>query len=158
MHTYQTQITWIGNRGAGTSSYRAYDRDYVVEVAGKPTLAGSSDAAFRGDAGRYNPEEMLVASLAACHMLWYLHLCADAGVVVVDYRDAAIGSMEENADGSGQFTEVVLRPRIVVAAEEMLDPARALHAAAHEKCFIARSMNFPVRHQPTIELVVLQNQ
>lgn len=158
MHTYQTQLTWIGNRGTGTAGYRAYDRDYVVQVEGKPALPGSSDPAFRGDAGRYNPEELLLASLSACHMLWYLHLCSDAGVVVLAYADAARGSMQENADGSGQFTEVTLRPRVQIADAAMQTTAHELHAAAREKCFIARSMNFPVRHEPAIELVVLQNQ
>ena len=101
---------WTGNRGEGTASYRGYGRDHVLSVKDKPEIPGSSDPSFRGDPQRYNPEELLVASLSSCHMLWYLHLCAVSGVVVVDYRDEAGGTMEETADGGGFFREVVLKP------------------------------------------------
>src|SRR5262245_27862049 len=110
-HTYEIRITWIGNRGSGTSSYTAYSRDHEIAIAGKAApLPGSSDHSFRGDAARYNPEELLVSSLSACHMLWFLHLCADAGISIVSYEDAAHGVMRENPDGSGNFVEVVLKP------------------------------------------------
>jgi organic hydroperoxide reductase OsmC/OhrA len=121
-----------------------------MSAAGKPTVAGSSDPRFRGDPARYNPEELLVASLSACHMLWYLHLCADAGVVVDSYEDLASGSMAVGPDGGGAVTEVVLRPRVTVADEEMVDVAVSMHVRAHELCFVANSVNFPVRHQPAV--------
>ena len=148
-HTYRVAIDWIGNRGTGTSSYAAYGRDYVIAAEGNPDIPGSSDPAFRGDAARWNPEELLVASLAACHKLWYLHLCAMAKIVVTAYRDEAEGILEEEGGTQGQFVSVTLRPHVTVAAGADLDKARALHAEAHEKCFIARSVNFPVTCEPT---------
>ena len=144
MHRYEIVTTWTGNRGSGTSSYRAYGREHEIHGAGKlAPIPGSSDPAYRGDAARYNPEELLVAALSACHMLWMLHLCADAGIVVTAYSDAAAGCM----NGS-RFTEVTLRPRVEIA-----DPARAgeldaLHHRAHELCYIANSVNFAVRCEP----------
>lgn len=149
-HQYTTAVTWTGNRGEGTASYTAFDRDHVVDVDGKPQLAASADPAFRGDPSRWSPEDLLVASLSECHMLWYLHLCADSGVVVTDYRDVAQGTMVVERDGAGRFTEVVLRPAITVADESMLSKATELHEQAHRKCFIANSVNFPVRHEPEI--------
>jgi len=144
IHQYNTALTWTGNKGKGTSNYRAYDRSYTVSIPGKPDLLGSSDTAFLGDASRYNPEEMLVMSLSSCHMLWYLHLCADAGIVVVDYQDHAVGYMQQHADGSGQFTKVILNPLVKVEDSSMTAQASKLHEKAHEMCFIARSCNFPV--------------
>ncbi len=151
-HTYATGLRWTGNRGEGTSSYRAYGREHVISAPGKPDLAGSSDPAFRGDGARWNPEELLVAALSSCHLLMYLHLCAEAGVVVVGYEDDARGAMEMSADGGGQFREVVLRPRVTVAEAAMVAAAEAQHARAHELCFIARSVNFEVRHEPVTEV------
>jgi organic hydroperoxide reductase OsmC/OhrA len=150
LHTYTCSLTWTGNRGEGTKSYRAYARDHVLSGPGKPDPAGSSDPAFRGDASRYNPEELLVGSLASCHMLWYLHLCADVGVTVLAYRDAPIGSMVEDTAKGGHFTKVVLRPRVRIARDADAAKARALHESAHEKCFIANSVNFPVTCEPEI--------
>ncbi|MQA82002.1 MAG: OsmC family peroxiredoxin [Streptosporangiales bacterium] len=147
-HEYDVTVTWTGNRGTGTSGYRAYGRDHEVVVAGLPLLRGSSDPAFRGDADRWNPEQLLVAALSQCHLLSYLHVAADAGVVVTAYEDDAHGVMTQTSDGGGHFTEVVLRPRVTVADESMVDRATALHDRAHELCFIASSMNFPVRHDP----------
>lgn len=151
-HHYAVTIDWTGNTGAGTAGYRGYERRHEIAVPGaaKPPIAGSSDPAFRGDAARWNPEELLVASLAACHQLWYLHLCADAGIVVVAYHDAAEGVMREAADGSGRFARVVLRPQVTVAAGTDVERARALHARAHARCFIASSVGFPVTHEPEI--------
>ncbi|MFF3763093.1 OsmC family protein [Streptomyces sp. NPDC001922] len=149
-HHYDVTITWTGNRGTGTSGYRAFDRDHEITAPGLPPIPGSSDPAFRGDPSRWNPEQGLTASLSQCHMLWYLHLCAVAGVVVTDYKDEAHGTMAETPDGGGHFTEVVLRPRVTVASPEMIAKATDLHAAANEKCFIARSVNFPVRHEPVV--------
>lgn len=150
LHTYRIQLRWTGNLGTGTVSYRGYARDHEIEAPGKPTIPGSSDPAFRGDAARWNPEELLLAALSACHQLWYLHLCAEAGVVVTDYRDTAEGVMEEEPDGAGQFVAAVLRPHITITPESDPTTALALHHEAGEKCFIARSVRFPVRHEPRI--------
>jgi organic hydroperoxide reductase OsmC/OhrA len=153
MHHYLVVVEWTGNTGSGTSAYRSYERRHEISAGdAKPAIPGSSDPAFRGDPARWNPEELLVASLAACHQLWYLHLCAEAGVVVLEYIDHAEGVMAETADGSGHFERVILRPRVTVTAGSDLAKARALHAAAHDKCFIARSVNFPVEHAPEVTL------
>src|SRR5262245_26003362 len=149
-HTYACSTTWTGNLGKGTSGYTAYSRDHVHSAPGKPDLLGSSDPAFRGDARRYNPEELLVAALSSCHMLWYLHLCADGGVTVLAYKDEASGTMVENPAKGGYFTQVTLRPRVTVAAGSDAAKARKLHNAAHEKCYIANSVNFPVACEPEI--------
>ncbi len=150
-HSYQINLRWTGNTGAGTGGYRAYERAHEISAAGKPVLYGSSDPAFRGDAARYNPEELLVASLSACHMLWYLHLCAESGIVVTAYADQPQGRMIETADGGGRFDEVVLRPLVTVKAGTDTALAESLHARAHALCFIANSMNFPVRCAGTIK-------
>jgi organic hydroperoxide reductase OsmC/OhrA len=151
-HYYKTTVTWTGNLGKGTSGYRDYERSHSVNVDGKTAILCSSDPAFRGDRTRYNPEELLVASLSSCHMLWYLHLCAEAGVVVVDYTDAAIGTMLETPDGGGHFTGVTLYPKVKVSDESMIDNANELHHKANKLCFIANSCNFAVLHQPTCEV------
>ncbi len=150
-HRYAVTVTWTGNRGTGTSGYRDYDRSHEISADGPPVIAGSSDPAFRGDPARWNPEQALTAALSQCHLLWYLHLCAEAGVTVLAYDDAASGTMTESADGGGRFTEVVLRPRVVVASASMIEDAMALHGQAHAKCFIANSVNFPVRHEPVVK-------
>jgi organic hydroperoxide reductase OsmC/OhrA len=145
LHSYSVTVTWTGNTGSGTSGYREYKRSHEISAAGKSAIAGSSDPAFRGDGTRWNPEELLVASLSTCHQLWYLHLCADAGIVIEAYVDEANGVMEESDDGGGQFVEVILRPKVRLAPGSDQAKAHALHHEAHAKCFIARSMNFPVR-------------
>ena len=147
-HTYTVTVTWTGNTGTGTSAYRAYTRAHEVSVEGKPAIPGSADPAFRGDPARYNPEEMLVASLSTCHMLWYLHLCATAGIVVTAYQDIAEGVMVERPEGGGRFIEVVLQPEITLAPGADQARAQALHAEASAKCYIANSVNFPVLHEP----------
>lgn len=151
-HRYEVRSTWTGDRGTGTSGYRDYDRAVTIEVAGKPELLASSDKPFRGDPSRWNPEDLLLAALSECHLLSYLHACVQAGVVVVAYRDDASGLMVEDGRGGGTFREVVLRPHVVVADEAMVDAATAAHAKAHEWCFIANSVNFPVRREPTIAI------
>lgn len=143
-HRYAVRTIWTGNRGEGTASYRGYARDHVVSAAAKADIAASSDPAFRGDPARWNPEELLVASLSGCHQLWYLALCAEAGVVVVAYEDDAEGEMVEEAGGAGQFVSVTLRPRVTIAAGGDVKAALALHEKAHAMCFIARSVRFPV--------------
>jgi len=150
-HEYKVQVAWSGNDGAGTRTYADYRRDHTISTAGKPVLPGSSDPAFRGDAARYNPEELLVASISACHMLWYLHLCADSGIAVTGYRDDASGVLALNPDGSGAFTEATLRPRVILSPESDRNRAQALHAEAHRYCFIASSVNFPIHIEAEIE-------
>ena len=147
-HSYSVTVTWTGNKGPGTIGYREYERSYDIACAGKPTLPGSSDPMFRGDGTRWNPEDLLVASLSACHQLWYLHLCAEAGIVVTAYVDEAVVVMEESGDAGGQFSEVVLKPKVTLAPGSDAAKAQALHESAHAKCFIARSVNFPVRCEP----------
>ncbi|TQC49267.1 OsmC family peroxiredoxin [Rhodococcus sp. WS4] len=151
-HHYALTLTWTGHRGHGTTAPDAYDRDHTVSAPGKPDVQGSSDPAFLGDPQRWNPEELLVASLSQCHMLWYLGLAAAAGVVVLDYRDEPTGTMSEHPDGAGEFTEVVLAPVVTVADESMVARAERLHTRAHQKCFIARSVNFPVLHRPAVRV------
>lgn len=142
-------MQWTGNSGRGTVNYRAYNRSYEIEAPEKPVIFGSSDPAFRGDKTKYNPEELLVGSLSSCHMLWYLHLCAEAKIIVTHYRDQAIGMMTETKSG-GRFTEVILKPEIVIQTEKNLELAQQLHHQAHDFCFIANSVNFPVLCQPSI--------
>ncbi|MGA3023578.1 MAG: OsmC family protein [Bryobacteraceae bacterium] len=149
-HRYEIRVAWTGNLGQGTSGYAGYLRNHEVSAPGKPVVLASSDPAFRGDPARYNPEDLLVASLSACHMLWYLHLCAVNGVVVVDYADDAFGLMEETADGGGFFSEVTLRPAVAISADSDAARALSLHEEAHRLCFIANSVKFPVRHQPRV--------
>jgi organic hydroperoxide reductase OsmC/OhrA len=153
-HHYTVKVSWTGNLGSGTKSYRAYSRDHVIDSGTKPTIFGSSDPAFLGDAGRWNPEDLLVASVSACHKLWYLHLCCDAGVTVLSYVDDAVGRMVEDAAKGGFFTEIVLRPLVTIDAKGSVETALALHHAAHEKCFIANSLNFPIRCEPQVSLGV----
>ena len=142
-HAYSATITWTGELGQGTAGYKAYSRNHQIEVEGKPTLSGSADAAFRGDASRWNPEDLLLGSISSCHMLWFLHLASEAGWVVRRYVDSAIAEMEMNPDGSGQFVSALLRPKIEISAGDvsLLDD---LHHRAHEMCFIARSLNFEI--------------
>jgi organic hydroperoxide reductase OsmC/OhrA len=149
-HRYRMTIAWTGNRGTGTSSYRAYDRAHEIRAAGKPTIPGSSDPAFRGDPARWSPEDLLVASVSACHKLWYLHLAATAGIAVVAYEDDAEGEMAEDETGSGRFTRIVLHPSVTIAAGGDVAHARALHHDAHAKCFIANSVNFAIDCEPKI--------
>jgi len=151
-HHYTTILTWTGNKGEGTSGYRAYGRDHILSVAGKPDLPASSDPSFRGNPARYNPEELLVASLSSCHMLWYLHLCSVNDIVVVDYQDRAEGIMMEKEDGSGYFKEVTLRPVITITNPDRIERARELHHEANRLCFIANSVSFPVKHEPEFKV------
>ncbi|KQX06533.1 MULTISPECIES: OsmC family protein [unclassified Leifsonia] len=147
-HHYAVTVDWQGDRGTGTSGYREYGREHLVAASGKPPIDGSADPAFRGDPARWNPEEMLLAALAQCHMLSYLHVAVAHGVVVTGYSDAAVGSMRQTHDGGGHFTSVTLRPRVEVADPAMIELAASLHREASEKCFIAASVNFPVGHEP----------
>jgi organic hydroperoxide reductase OsmC/OhrA len=148
-HHYTLTIQWTGNKGTGTSHYRAYERSHTIFVDNKTELSASSDPAFRGDKSKHNPEELLVASLSSCHMLSYLHLCAVSGIIVTDYVDNAKGTMVETPDGGGRFIEVVLNPIVRITEISMVQKANELHKKANELCFIANSVNFPVHHNPT---------
>jgi organic hydroperoxide reductase OsmC/OhrA len=151
-HGYRVAMTWEGNIGVGTRSHREYERTHVITVPGsrKPPIAGSSDPAFRGDSDRWNPEELLLAALSACHQLAYLHLCAVRGVVVTDYRDEPEGWMRETADGGGRFERAVLHPVVTITPASDRELALALHGEAHRMCFIASSVDFPVDHEALI--------
>lgn len=151
-HKYRLSVEWTGNRGKGTTTYSGYSRDHSIRGENKPPILGSSDPAFRGDATRWNPEELLLASVAACHKLWYLHLCATAGISVVAYSDEAEATMVEAANGAGRFVEATLRPHVTIAAGGDTTEAGRLHQAAHAFCFIANSVNFPITSEPTISV------
>jgi len=148
-HHFAVNVDWTGNRGSGTSDYKSYSRENVLTSTGKPDIPGSSDRAFRGDPERWNPEELLIAALAECHLLSYLHVAATNGIVVEEYTDAATGTMEQTNDGGGHMTSVTLRPRVTISAGDAA-LASSLHALASDKCFIAASVNFPVHHEPEI--------
>ena len=148
-HTYNLTVKWTGNNGHGTIDYRSYGRDHQIWADDKEEIPASSDPAFRGDRTKYNPEEFLVASLSSCHMLWFLHLCADSGVIVTDYVDKPVGVMVETENGGGKFKEVTLNPTITVTDISMVDKIDGIHRKANELCFIANSVNFPVHHKST---------
>jgi organic hydroperoxide reductase OsmC/OhrA len=146
-HNYKLTLKWTGNKGSGTSGYRAYDRNHEILIEGKTTLLGSADPTFHGDKTVHNPEDLLLASLSSCHMMSYLHVCVKAGIVVTDYIDNATGVMVVNADGSGRFIEVTLNPIVTITDESLLAKANELHQEANQLCFIANSVNFPVKHR-----------
>lgn len=153
LHEYNLSVEWTGNKGSGTSSYHSYDRSHVISIENKSDIQGSSDPAFRGDKSKHNPEELFLASISSCHMLWYLHLCSVEGIHVVDYKDNAIGFMQEHDNGNGHFVKVILRPHVIVSHSLMVEKAIELHQKANEFCFIANSCNFPVYHEPDCEFV-----
>ncbi|MGE9314663.1 OsmC family protein [Niabella sp. CJ426] len=145
-HHYKVAVSWHDDKG--TSGYTSYSRDHIISVADKPAINASADPSFRGNPAKYNPEELFLASISNCHMLWYLHLCAVNGVIVLSYEDNAQGTMEEQNDGSGKFTGVTLHPVVTVSSKEMIPKAEELHSEANKYCFIANSLNFAVNHQP----------
>jgi organic hydroperoxide reductase OsmC/OhrA len=149
-HEYHVTVRWTGNRGEGTTGYKAYARDHEITagVPGKAAILGSSDPAFRGNPARWNPEELFLAAVSACHKLWYLHLCAETGVIVTEYVDRASGVIVEGPDGAGCFTSVTLHPEIVLLRLLDLEKARVLHHEAHQKCFIANSIKTPITIEP----------
>jgi organic hydroperoxide reductase OsmC/OhrA len=146
-HRYNTKIQWTGNTGKGTETYRGYERAHVISAEGKPAIEGSSDPSFHGDKTKYNPEELFLSSLSSCHMLWFLHFCSESSVIVLEYSDAATALMIESEDGNGKFSEVMLRPKVKVKENWMIEKVSALHDKAHRFCFIANSCNFPVLHE-----------
>lgn len=147
-HHYTLAVEWTGNNGIGTENYEVYSRSHTIQSDDKPIIEASSDTAFRGDQTKYNPEELFVASISSCHMLWYLHLCADNDIVVHTYKDAAEGTLVESASTAGHFASVILNPMVTVSESWMLEKAHLLHAEAHKKCFIANSCNFPISIMP----------
>jgi organic hydroperoxide reductase OsmC/OhrA len=150
-HHFSATVEWLGNRGTGTSSYKAYGRENVISAEGKPPIEGSSARVFHGNRERWNPEELLIAALSECHMLSYLHVAASHSIVVTSYSDTASGTMRLRADNGGQFTQVTLRPEVTIESGDV-ELAVSLHREASEKCFIAASVNFPVHHEPTVRL------
>ena len=151
-HEYQARLVWDGNTGAGTRSYSTYGREYHIAIAGKPDLRGTADPAFRGKPHLHNPEDLFLASVSACHMLTYLALCARQGVNVLSYEDDATGTLVTDRAGGGVFSEIILRPAVVVAEEESRSTAETLHDAAHEHCFIASSCRVPIHCRPTVSV------
>lgn len=149
LHTYKSHITWTGNTGSGTTDYKTYERSHVISIENKVDIQATSDPAFRGDKTKHNPEELFLSSLSSCHMLWYLHLCATAGINIVSYEDNAVGVMEEAKNGSGKFTAVTLYPTVVITDSTQIEKANALHQEANKMCFIANSCNFEVKHSPS---------
>lgn len=149
-HHYKANIRWTGNRGSGTTAYKSYERSHTISIDGKPDILASSDPGFLGDPSCHNPEDLLLASLSGCHMLWYLHLCSVNKVIVTEYAGEAGGIMKETEDGGGSFISVTLKPVVKVREASMKDKALELHHKANKLCFIARSVNFPVYHQPVI--------
>ena len=153
-HLYHLTVTWTGNNKQGTKDYRSYERSHSVTIDNKAEILCSSDPAFRGDKTKHNPEELFVASISTCHMLWYLHLCAEEGVVVTAYTDHATGKLQETEDGGGHFTDVTLNPIVIVSEESMIGKANELHHQANKLCFIANSCNFPINHNPTCKTTI----
>ena len=151
-HPYTLELEWRGNRGAGTSTYAGYSREHCIRIAGKPDLIATADQVFLGDATLHNPEDLLLSALSGCHLLTYLALCARARINVLSYRDQAEGTLQLTKDGGGHFTEVILRPDVLVAEAGMLDKARFFHGEVHKYCFIARSVNFPVRCEAVVRV------
>lgn len=149
-HDFPNRIIWTGNRGTGTSAYKAYNRTWDMALDGKETLSCSNDPLLGGDPSKYNPEDMLIAAVSSCHMLWYLHLCSTAGVIVTAYEDYPIGIGESEPDGTGHFVEAILRPKITITPDSDADKALVIHDDIHKHCFIAKSVNFPVRFEVQI--------
>jgi organic hydroperoxide reductase OsmC/OhrA len=148
-HHYSAVVNWTGNKGEGTKGYKSYDRNHDIIIEGKEIIKGSSDPAFLGDRKKHNPEDLLLSSISSCHMLWYLHLCSSAGIIVTNYTDNAKGIMTETEDGGGKFTAVTLYPTITIKNINQKDEAMELHKKANELCFIANSLNFKVEHEAT---------
>jgi len=146
-HEYTSRIAWTGNRGEGTSSYRGYDRTWDIVTPGKPVVHCSNDPLLGGNPALANPEDLLLSSLAACHMLWYLHYASEAGIVVSSYQDDPVGIGESSPNGAGRFLRAILKPHIVLRLGSDLTKADAIHHRIHEVCFIARSVNFPVSYE-----------
>lgn len=149
-HHYTSKVNWTGNQGEGTKNYASYKRNYTISIDNKPDLLGSSDPAFLGDPSKHNPEELFLSSISSCHALWYLHLCAENGIVIISYVDKAEGIMKEEDNGKGRFTSVTLNPKVKITNPKFIEKAQRLHVKANEMCFIANSCNFDIQHQAHI--------
>ncbi len=149
-HIYRPIVEWTGNKGSGTFDYRSYSRSHTIKIEGKPDILASSDSSFRGEKNKHNPEDLFVSAIAGCHMLWYLHLCADNGVIVLKYKDQAEGTMILEADGTGYFEQIILRPEVTIARDSSEELARSLHKEAHKMCFLANSCKFPILHESVV--------
>lgn len=152
-HQYTSKVTWTGNRGSGTMDYRAYDRYFNIQIDGKPEIKGCSDSAFSGDKSVHNPEDLLLSAVASCHMLWYLHLCSENSIVVLEYSDEAQATMQEEKDGSGRFQSITLSPNVKIASGGNIERAEMLHQEAGKMCFIANSLNVPITYQPSTSVL-----
>jgi organic hydroperoxide reductase OsmC/OhrA len=153
LHTYKSKIIWTGNTGMGTTDYKSYHRSHVISIENKADIQATSDPAFRGDKTKHNPEDLFLSSLSSCHMLWYLHLCSSAGIVLVAYEDTPIGIMEESDNGSGKFINVTLHPIVTITDISRIKEANALHQEANKMCFIANSCNFNISHEPVCKSI-----
>lgn len=151
-HSYEVAVRWTGDRGTGTSGYRDYGRDHTISAAGKQDVSGSADPAFRGDRDRWNPEELVLAALAQCHMMSYLYVAVQRGFTVVDYQDSASASLDVHRDGTGELTGATLRPVVTILEADRVEDAEAAHAEANRLCFVARSVAFPVHHTPVTKV------
>ncbi|ASC89146.1 OsmC family protein [Alcaligenes faecalis] len=151
-HHYELLISWTGNTGSGTRTLRSYSRNHDVMAVGLQAIAASSDPAFRGDPARWNPEQLFLASIAQCHMLWYLGIAAEAGIVVTAYEDHPVGIMIEEANGAGQFESVTLRPLVTITPDSDVALSKSLHDRVGEYCFIARSINTSIHHEVTVQI------
>ena len=153
IHKFETQVQWTGNLGAGTKTYTSYSRDHAIFGKDKKEVIGaSSDPIFRGDKSKYNPEELFLASIASCHMLWYLHLCADQGITVTNYKDSPIAELLLSEDGSGKIENIILQPQILIKEKSLIDLATKLHQDAHHFCFIASSVNSSIKIQAHVSV------
>ena len=152
-HNYKLAVKWTGNQGTGTSNYKKFERSYHIQIENKADIAGSSDPEFRGDRTKHNPEELLLAAVSSCHMLWYLHFCSENKIIVTDYIDNARAVMEETVSGNGKFTSITLCPTISLTENTMIEKATELHGKANEFCFVANSLNLKVSHEPVFKVV-----
>ncbi len=150
-HTYEAMIVWTGSKNGRTVDYMSYSRTYTVEIRGKETIEMSADPAFLGNPKKLNPEDLMLAALSGCHMLSYLALAATKKLEVTGYQDRATGIMIQEGFG-GRFSEVVLRPVVTISRNDDEALARELQGAAGKTCFIASSVNFPVKHKPVIQI------
>jgi organic hydroperoxide reductase OsmC/OhrA len=152
-HNYKLDIKWTGNQGTGTTNYKDFERSYTIQIENKTPILGSSDPEFRGDRTKHNPEELLLAAVSSCHMLWYLHLCSESKIVVTNYLDHATAILQETENGNGKFTSITLYPMVTVTEKSMIEKATELHTKANEFCFVANSLNFKVEHVPIINVI-----
>ena len=132
-------------------SYKEYSRFYLVRSEGKADFMATAAPEYFGSKYHYNPEDMLVVALSACHMLTYLAFAANSKIEVLSYEDDASGTLAEEGKVV-KFKEVILRPKIKITAASDKNKAAELHDKAHHGCFIANSVNFAVKVEPVFEV------